>query len=105
MIKKSRRTFTPEFKLQAASLVIDQHYSISAACMSMENSETCLRKWVRQIQSERASIAAPNGNAITEDRRRIQALEARVKGLEMEKEILKKATALLMSDSIHPSHK
>ncbi|ATD40595.1 transposase (plasmid) [Aeromonas salmonicida subsp. masoucida] len=103
-MKKSRRTFTPEFKLQAASLVIDQHYSIPEACMSMEISETCLRKWVRQIQSEREGIA-PKGNAITEDRRRIQELEARVKRLEMEKDILKKATALLMSDSIHPSHK
>lgn len=104
MTKKSRRSFTPEFKLKAASLVIDQHYSIPEACRSMEISETCLRKWIRQIQSEQEGIA-PKGNAITEDQRRIQELEARIKRLEMEKEILKKATALLMSDSIPPSHK
>ena len=104
MTKKNRRSFTPDFKMQAASLVIDQHYSIPQACRTMDISETCLRKWVRQIQSEREGIT-PKGNAITEDQRRIQELEARVLRLEMEKEILKKATALLMSDSIPPLHK
>ncbi len=52
MTKKSRRSFTPEFKLQAASLVTDQHYSIPEACRSMEISETCLRKWGLPQNSE-----------------------------------------------------
>ena len=36
--------------------------------------------------------------AITEDQRQIQELKAKIKRMEMEAEILKKATALLMSD-------
>ncbi|MET0043025.1 MAG: transposase, partial [Candidatus Thiodiazotropha sp. 6PLUC3] len=29
---KTRRTFSPEFRLEAAELVVDQNYSIRAAC-------------------------------------------------------------------------
>ncbi|WP_417499548.1 transposase, partial [Methylophaga sp.] len=29
---KQRRSFTPEFKLEAASLVVDQNYSVPEAC-------------------------------------------------------------------------
>lgn len=104
MTKKTRRSFSADFKMQAATLVLDQHYSIPEACQSMAVCETSLRKWVTQLQQERDGIT-PTGNAITPDQRRIQELEARVKRLEMEKEILKKATALLMSDSIPLLHK
>jgi len=40
---------------------------------------------------------------LTPDQQRIQALEAHIKRIEREKEILKKATALLMSDSMKSS--
>jgi len=38
---------------------------------------------------------------MTDDKRRIQELEAQVRRLEQEKRILKKATALLMSDEFN----
>ncbi|MET0010766.1 MAG: transposase, partial [Candidatus Thiodiazotropha sp. 6PLUC4] len=31
-MSKTRRTFSPEFRLEAAELVVDQNYSIRAAC-------------------------------------------------------------------------
>lgn len=34
--KKSRRTFTPDFKLEAAQLVVDQEYSIREAADAMD---------------------------------------------------------------------
>ena len=40
---------------------------------------------------------------MTEEQQRIRELEKLVKRLEMEKEILKKASALLMSDSLNNS--
>ena len=43
----------------------------------------------------------PMPNALTPDQRKIQELEKRIKRIETEKEILKKATALLMSDSLN----
>lgn len=94
LMPKQRRSFSPEFKQQAASLVLDQGYNFSEASRSVGVGETVLRRWVRQFQMER------QGKAITPDQQRIQELEARIERLEREKAILKKATALLMSEGI-----
>lgn len=91
---KQRRTFSPEFKQQAVSLVLDQGYSPLEASRSVGIGDAVLRRWVHQLQMER------QGKAITPEQQRIQELEARVERLEREKSILKKATALLMSEGI-----
>ncbi len=96
-MKKQRRSFTPEFKLEAASLVLDQGYSIAEACRSLGIGDTALRRWVDQLSAERDG-ETPASKAMTPEQKRIQELEARVKRLEQEKDILKKASALLMSD-------
>jgi transposase len=59
-----------------------------------------LDKWVRRLKSERGGELTI-GKPITEDQREIAALKKQVKRLELEKEILKKASALLMSDSMN----
>jgi transposase len=61
--------------------------------------ENTLRKWVRQLEAERGG-STPKSKALTPEQQRIQELEARVNRLEREKTILKKATALLMSDDL-----
>jgi transposase len=94
---RKRRTFTPEFKQETASLVLDQGYSIAQASSSMGVGESALRRWVQQLSDERQGVT-PKGKAITPEQQRIQELEERCRRLEMEKSILKKATALLMSD-------
>lgn len=99
---KKRRSFSPEFKQEAASLVLDQGYTTQQACVSLGVGESAIRHWVNQLTDERKGIT-PKGKALTPDQQRIQELEARCKRLEMEKEILKKATALLMSDGMNPT--
>ena len=69
MTKRTRPSFTPEYRLEVAQLVLDQGYSIREAANAMNVGKSTVDKWVRQI--------------------------------ELEKEILKKATALLMSDSMN----
>ncbi|SDR53995.1 transposase [Paraburkholderia fungorum] len=61
--------------------------------------ESVLRRWVRQLHQEWHGIT-PQSPAMTPEQQRIQELEARVERLEREKTILKKATALLMSEGI-----
>jgi transposase len=56
-----------------------------------------MRSGVKQLQPERFG-ETPSGTALTTEQRRIKELEDRIKRLEREKSILKKATALLMSD-------
>ena len=94
-----RRTFSPEFKREAAELVLLQSYSYPQACEALGVGETALRRWVDQLSSERIGIT-PKAKALTPDQQLIQELEKRVKRLELEKKILKKATALLMSEEI-----
>ena len=101
---KNRPHYTPEFKLDAVSLVLDQGYSIRQAGESLGIRPDTLGEWVRRVKQERTGQAPASGKALTPDQQRIQELEAKVRRIEREKEILKKATTLLMSDSIRSSH-
>jgi transposase len=47
-MSRQRRTFTPEFKREAASLVLDQGYSHADAAHSLGLVESALRRWVNQ---------------------------------------------------------
>ena len=99
MSRRTRRSFTDEFKHEAANLVIDQGYSMSEASRAMGVGPSAMRRWVVQLEGERNGIT-PKAKAMTPDQQRIQELESRIKQLEREKSILKKATALLMSDEM-----
>lgn len=99
MKRKQRRTFSSEFKYDAASLVLDQGYSFTEACRALDVHDNTLRNWVKQLESERSG-QTPSSQALSSEQQRIQELEARVNRLEREKAILKKATALLMSDDL-----
>jgi len=94
----SRRKFTPEFKLDAANLVVKQQYSVRDAASAMGVGRSTMDRWVKELRAELGGIAT-HPTPMTSDQQKINALEVRIKRLEMEKEILKKATALLMSDS------
>lgn len=102
-MKRQRRSFTTDFKHEAASLVLDRGYSISEACRSLDVGETPLRRWVDQLRAERGGDT-PQSKALTPEQQKIQELEARINRLEREKDILKKATALLMSDDWKRTH-
>ena len=95
----SRRIFTNEFKIDTANLVLKQGYSIQEAAKAMNVGPTAVRRWAKQFEAERSGIT-PQGKAITPEQVRIQELEARIKKIEWENDILKKATALCMQDSI-----
>jgi transposase len=50
---------------------------------------TALRRWVEQLRSERGGTTPLRSKAMTPEQKRIQDLEAQVRRLEREKEILK----------------
>ncbi|WP_276313180.1 transposase [Shewanella zhuhaiensis] len=56
---RKRRSFTPEFKLEAASLVLHRGYSIPEACRSLDIRESALRRWVSQLEAERSVALWP----------------------------------------------
>lgn len=102
MSTRPKRNFSPEFRHDAAQLVVDQHYTIREAAEAMNVGYSTMDKWARQLRQERDGIS-PQATPMTPDQLKIRELEKRIRSIEMEKEILKKATALLMSDSLNIS--
>lgn len=102
MNRKTRPTFSLEFRLECAQLVVDQGYSIAKAAQAMNVGKSTMDKWVRQLREERAGVR-PKATPMTPDQLKIRELEKKIRDLEIEKDILKKATALLMSDSLNNS--
>lgn len=96
---RKRRSFSTEFKREAAGLVLDQGYSVAQAARAVDVGETPLRRWIDQLRAERGGVT-PKSKALRPEQQRIQELESRINRLEREKAILKKATALLMSDDL-----
>ena len=45
-MSKQRRTFSAEFKREAATLVLDQGYSVTEACQSLGLVDSALRRWI-----------------------------------------------------------
>ena len=48
MNKKTKRTFTPEFRLECAQLIVDKGYSYRQASEAMNVGSTTLENWVLQ---------------------------------------------------------
>jgi transposase len=95
---KTRRTFTPEFKAQAVKLVTEQGKSLAEVARDLDLGESMLRAW-KQALSKGGDQAFPgkgNPPALEEELRR---LRAEVKRLQMERDILKKATAFFARES------
>ena len=89
---RTRRTYTPEFKAEAVKLVTEQGYSVTEAARSLGIHETLLRSWKQALEMQGDQAFPGHGNlpAIEEELRQLRAENKR---LQMERDILKKATA------------
>jgi transposase len=84
------RKFSPEFRDEAARMVIDSSRSIAEVSREIGVSETTLGNWVRTYREEHAGDEPP---LELSDRARLRELERRTRELEMENAFLKKAAA------------
>lgn len=88
-----RKQFTPEFKIEIAKLIAEQNYTIQQACETSGAGKSAVRRWLKQYLSEKQGQVLANTKAITPEQREIQKLKQQIKQLEMERDILKKASA------------
>lgn len=102
MKRNTRATFSPEFRLEAAQLVVDQGRTIRDAAEALGVGHSTMDKWVRQLRQEREG-KSPKAAPMTPEQIRIRELEKEIRRIKEDNEILKKATALLMSDSLNSS--
>lgn len=93
-----RKQFTSEIKTEIAKLMVDQNYTIQQACEASGAGDSAVRRWRNQYISEKQGQPLANTNAITREQIEIQQLKQRVRQLEAEREILKKASALFAQE-------
>jgi transposase-like protein len=93
-----RRTFTPDFKLEAVLDMMRGEKTIAQICRERDLTESLLYKW-RDAFFERAPaiFADQRSNGSDPQAERIAELERMVGKLTMEIEVLKKARSLLSS--------
>jgi len=97
MAKRRRRAFTAGFKADAVRLCRAGDRTIGQVSKDLGLTETALREWVK-----RAAVDAGKpgeGELTTAERTELSELRRKVKRLEMEREILKKAAAFFAKES------
>lgn len=75
---------------------------MTEAAQAMNVGKSTMDKWVRQLREERQG-KTPKASPMTPEQIEIRELKEKLARLEEHNEILKKATALLMSDSLNNS--
>src|SRR4029079_5072473 len=96
---RQRRSYTSEFKVEAVKLVTEKGYSVAEAARSLGIGENLLRNWKQAIEGQGDQAFPGKGNlpAIEEELRRLRAENKR---LQMERDILKKATAFFAKEAL-----
>lgn len=97
MARRHRRAFSPEFKAEAVRLCKLGDRTIGKVAKDLDLTETALRVWVKQADIDAGK--GPPGALTTAEREELTKLRAQVKRLEMERDILKKATAFFAKES------
>lgn len=94
-MSKNRRSFTPEFKDEAAKLVVETGRPVAAVARELSLNEQTLRNWVNDYRRNHAEDEPP---LTLSERARLRELEKEVRELRMEKEFLGKAAAFFASE-------
>jgi len=92
-----RRRFTEEFKQDAVRLVVSEEYSFKAAATAVGVSEQTLRHWHAKLAPKPAECGEEA--TLEELREENKRLRRELRRAELEREILKKATAYFAKES------
>ena len=94
----TRKKYSKEFKLDAIALVVEQNYSQAEAARNLGVNPNMLGRWIKEAESDDGLAFRGNGK-LTPEQDEIRCLKAQVKRLEMEREILKKATVFFAKET------
>ncbi|ODN40943.1 IS3 family transposase [Piscirickettsia litoralis] len=90
--KKQYKRYSTTFKEEAVALVTEQGYSAQQAADAVGVRTNMIYRWKDQQDKEANSTLTPD------EKNELQALRKQVKQLQMEKEILKKASAFFAKE-------
>ena len=96
------KPYTRQFKEQAVKLVTEQGYAPSRAARELGMPDSTLVQWLKRAGWRKPGPDGPDG-PLSEDPKvlaaQVQELRRQVRRLEVEKDILKKATAFFASQN------
>lgn len=95
--RRPYRRFPDEFKRDAVGLVVNENYSFKAAAKAVNVSEKSLRDWHAKFAPEPETCGDDATSEQLHDE--IKRLRKQLKQAELEREILKKATAYFAKES------
>jgi transposase len=90
--------YTPEFKLAADQTITEQKLSVAEVARRLGVTEGRLHDWKKALATK-GSDAFPGSGHLTPLEEENRRLRAEVKRLEMERDILKKATAFFAAQT------
>ncbi|MFC5105442.1 transposase [Kibdelosporangium philippinense] len=90
-VSKKRRSFTPEFKEEAAKMVVESCCPVASVARELGVNEQSLRNWVNEYRKAHAGEESP---LTVPERARLRELEKEVRELRLEKDFLGKAAAV-----------
>src|SRR5205809_6499653 len=96
---RQRRSYTREFKVEAVKLVTRQGYSVAEAARSLDIGETLLRSWKLAFEAE-GDQAFPGKGNLSPFEDELRRLKAENRRLQMERDLLKKATAFFAKEAL-----
>jgi transposase len=91
-VKKPRRRYTKEFKLETVRLVVEQGRTQADVARDLGINSMVLSRWMREFEQS-AEQAFPGKGRLKPQDQRIKDLEEENRRLRMERDFLKKATA------------
>ena len=95
---QERKRYSKEFRQDAVGLVLEQGYSRAEAARNLGLNTNMLCRWVQEYTKGDGQVFEGNGR-LTPELEEIRKLKAQVKRLEMEKDILKKATVFFAKET------
>ena len=94
--KRSRRSFTDEFKAGAVRLVLDEGKTVAQVARDLDLTQSALGGWVKQ---ERADRSKGKTGLTTDERAELTQLRKDNRQLKMERDLLKKWAAFFAKET------
>lgn len=95
MSGRKRKSYSPEYRRDAAHLVLDTGRAIAVVAREIGVGEQLLGRWVAL---ERARMVDPPAALDADERAELERLRAENAELRMDREFLKKATAFFVTE-------
>jgi transposase len=98
-------TYTPEFRAEAVKLVLSQGLTLEEAAQRLAIPKGTLANWVGAAKRGNGAAAAPGSRTVPELEAEVARLRKELAESNMERDVLKKATAYFARESLPGTRK